>query len=404
MQKRISSSRENQETRTVSRALVWLMAIGAGVGVANVYYIQPAIPLVQTSLGITTEKASFVPAVSQFGYAAGMLLLAPFGDIMDRKLLVLIKLVLLTAALLATAAAPSLSILLATSLLLGLLSSVGQDFVPVIASMATDNTRGRMIGLITTGLLSGILLSRTLGGIVAAIFDWRMIYLIAAFLTALVCILIWLWLPTQPPTIADSYSGAIRSLVALTRKHAILRKSFLTQALLAATLGTFWTTLAFKLAEPPLYLGANVAGAFGLAGAAGAFGASLFGHFADQKGPMIAIRTGCLLVSAAFALMLVTPHSIIALIIGAVLFDLGVMAGLVSHQMIVNSVAPDARSRLNGLLMTAAMTGMSLGAIAGGWAWDRYGWAGVCLASIAMGLLALIRSILPPSTHSFQRK
>lgn len=176
----------------------------------------------------------------------------------------------------------------------------------------------------------------------------------------------------------------------------MLRKALATQALLAATLGAFWSTLALMLAEPPFQLGAGVAGAFGLAGAAGAFGAPLFGGFADRRGPLAAIRVGCLLVAGAFALMLMLPHSMAALVAGAILFDLGVMAGLVSHQTIVTAIDPDARSRLNGLLMTAAMIGMSIGAVAGGWAWSSHGWAGVCLTGTIAGLLALLRSFLPP--------
>lgn len=133
-----------------------------------------------------------------------------------------------------------------------------------------------------------------------------------------------------------------------------------------------------------------------MVGAAGAFGAPLFGGFADRKGPLAVIRLGCLFVAAAFALMLMRPHSMVALVVGAILFDFGVMAGLVSHQTIVTAIDPNARSRLNGLLMTGAMIGMSIGAAVGGWAWSRYGWTGVCLTGAIAGVLALLRSSLPP--------
>ena len=157
----------------------------------------------------------------------------------------------------------------------------------------------------------------------------------------------------------------------LVIRQSVLRKALVTQAVLGSTLGAFWSTLALMLTAPPFSLGASAAGAFGLAGVAGAFGAPLFGGFADRRGPTAAIRLGWLLVAAAFTLMLLEPQSIAALILGAVLFDHGVMAGLVSHQTIVTSIDPAARSRLNGLLMTAAMIGMSLGAVAGGWAWQH---------------------------------
>jgi predicted MFS family arabinose efflux permease len=389
-------SGDGKKTHAVASALIWLMAIGAGVGVANVYYIQPVVPEVQASFGLSPEQASLVPAASQAGYAAGMLLLAPLGDLVDRKRLILSKSALLVLVLLAVATAPNFVVLLVASLALGLLGSLGQDFVPLAAELATDERRGRTIGLVTTGLLCGILLSRTLGGIVGDRLGWRAIYGIASAMVAMVALAVWRSFPPQSATARGSYASLLRSLAMLVRAHALLRKALATQALLAATLGAFWSTLALMLAAPPFHLGAGVAGAFGLAGAAGAFGAPLFGGIADRRGPIAAIRAGCVLVVAAFALMLLLPHTMTALVVGAVMFDLGVMAGLVSHQTIVTSINPEARSRLNGLLMTAAMIGVSLGAVAGGWAWSSHGWGGVCLTGVTAGLLALLRSLLPP--------
>lgn len=396
MPEEAQSSTRDECKQPVASTLIWLMAIGAGLGVANVYYVQPVVPLVRGAFGITPEAASLVPAVSQVGYAAGMLLLAPLGDILDRKRLILTKFALLVVALLAAATAPALSVLLAASLALGLLGSVGQDFIPLAAQHAPQGRRGRTIGLVTTGLLCGILLSRTIGGVVGDLLGWRAIFGIAAAMVALLALAVWRLLPHQSAMATGTYGGLLRSLATLTYRHAVLRKALATQALLAATLGAFWSTLALMLAEPPFQLGAGVAGAFGLAGAAGAFGAPLFGGFADRRGPLAAIRVGCLLVAGAFALMLMLQHSMVALIAGAIVFDLGVMAGLVSHQTIATAIDPDARSRLNGLLMTAAMIGMSIGAAVGGWAWSRHGWAGVCLMGTIAGLLALLRSFLPP--------
>lgn len=392
------------EAEIVSPVLIPLMAIGAGIGVANVYYIQPVVPLVQAAFGITAEQASWVPAVFQAGYAAGMLLLAPLGDLVDRKNLILTKSVMLVLALLVSALAPAISILLISSLVLGFLGSVGQDFIPLAAQNASEERRGKTIGLVTTGLLCGILLSRTVGGIIGDFLGWRAVFGIAAVMVAFMSLAVWRQLPRQSSTVSGSYSGMLRSLATLMYQHALLRKALLTQALLAATLGAFWSTLAFMLAEPPFQFGAGVAGAFGLAGAAGALCAPIFGSFADRRGPLTAIRVGCLLVAGAFALMLTLPHSFAALVVGAVLFDLGVMAGLVSHQTIVTAINPDARSRLNGLLMTSAMIGMSIGAVAGGWAWTRYGWAGVCLVGVTAGVLALLRSYLPPITRTISKE
>jgi predicted MFS family arabinose efflux permease len=404
MPEQANPQRNHQEAKEAAPALVWLMAIGAGVGVANVCYVQPVIPLVQASFALSPEQASLVPAVTQAGYAGGMLLLAPLGDLMDRKRLILSKFVLLVAALLTAATAPTFYVMLAAGLVLGLLGSVGQDFIPLAAQHATEERRGRTIGLVTTGLLCGILLSRTIGGVIGDLLGWREMFGIAAATVALLALAVWRLLPSQSVSATGTYAGLLRSLATLTCRHPLLRNALATQALLAATLGAFWSTLALMLAGPPFQFGPGLAGAFGLVGAAGAFGAPLFGGFADRRGPFAVIRVGSLLVAAAFGLMLMHPSSMVALVVGAILFDFGVMAGLVSHQTIVTAIDPNARSRLNGLLMTGAMIGMSIGALAGGWAWSRHGWAGVCLTGVISGLLALLRSSLPPNIRSASKE
>lgn len=398
-----TSSESLEQNPIVKPAVIWLLAIGAGVGVANVYYSQPILPLIRQSLHATPEQMIAVPAIAQAGYSIGMFFLAPLGDFVERKRLVLAKSALLVAILIAVAVSPSFPVLLAASLVLGLLGSLGQDFIPMAAHLATEERRGSTIGTVTTGLLTGILLSRTVSGFVGSSLGWRAIYFIAAGMVAVVALAVWRWLPHQPPTHHGSYYGLMRSLIELFRKHASLRKSLLTQALLAAPLGAFWSVLALMLAGPPFHMGSSVAGEFGLAGAAGALGAPLFGRLADKRGPTISIRFGAALVVIAFALLLAMPHSMIALIVATVVFDLGVQAGLVSHQSIVTSIDPAARSRLNGLLLSCAMLGMSIGATIGGWCWNRYGWSGVCLMCVLSGCLALLRSFLPPSVP-FVRK
>jgi predicted MFS family arabinose efflux permease len=389
--------RVSPQTIERSAALIWLLSIGAGIGVASVYYIQPVLPLVQETFVAGSEQVGLVPALTQAGYAAGMLILAPLGDLIDRKRLIVTKALLLIVALIASAVAPTLSLLVLAGVVVGALGSIGQDFVPVAAQIAPDAHRGRTVAIVTTGLLTGILLSRTLSGFIADAFGWRAVYWIAAGLVALVAAAVWRFLPSFPPTMSGSYGALLRSLATLVRQHPALRKSVLTQALLATSLGAFWSTLALMLAGPPFHLGASVAGTFGLAGAAGAFGAPIFGHMTDRAGPNVAIRLGCVLVALSFGAMMLMPGSVPVLVASAILFDLGVMAGLVSHQSIINALDPAARSRLNGLLMTAAMLGVALGAGIGGWAWSHYGWTGVCMVGAAAGVMALLRSLLPQS-------
>ncbi|AIO65625.1 MFS transporter [Burkholderia oklahomensis] len=375
---------------TLSRRLVLLLAIGTGIGVANVYYIQPILSLVQRDFDVPPQLIGWAPTLTQIGYALGILLLAPLGDMLSRRSLIVCKGLLLVLALVAAALSPNYAALILTSAAIGLFSSVGQDFIPVAAQLAPDAHRGRIVGTVTTGLLTGVLLSRTLGGLVAQQFGWRAIYAVAAALEGLVVLAVWRLLPALPVSAGGRYSQLMASLVKLWRQHAALRRAVYTQGLLAMSLGAFWSTLALVLAAPPYHQGSGVAGAYGVAGAAGALAAPLFGRFADRAGPLPAIRVGCLLVIGSFVGMWIFSGSLIALAIGAVLFDLGVMAALVSHQTIVNTIDPIARSRLNGILITGAMFGVAVGAEAGNLALIYAGWPGICAVGVIVGGLALL--------------
>lgn len=368
---------------------LFLLAVCSGLGVANVYYLQPSLQLVRADLGSTIEQIGWVPTLTQISYALGMLLLAPLGDVVSRRRLIIIKSCILVGALLVTANAPSLTVLLAACMVVGLLGSVGQDFIPVAAHVAPAESRGHAVGMVTTGLLTGILLSRTLGGWIADSYGWRDMQYLAAGLMLIVILITSLTLAPTPPTLRTSYTKLLGSLWTLWQEHRALKLAMIVQGLLAATLGAYWSCLALVLAAPPFHMGAAVAGSFGIAGAAGALAAPLFGRLADRRGPLISIRAGCILVIVSFVCMAVMPPSLALLGIGAVLFDLGVQAGLVSHQSIINSLDPQARSRLNGLMMAGAMAGMAVGAAVGTMAFTHFGARGLFTFAALAGAAAL---------------
>lgn len=379
-----------------------LLATCAGLGVANIYYLQPGLSLVQAGFGTSPEQVGWLPTLTQIGYALGMLLLAPLGDVLPRRRLILTKAALLVLALLAAGLSPGFGWLVIASMAVGLLGSIGQDFVPIAAQLAPDEQRGRAVGIVTTGLLTGILLSRALGGWVADALGWRAMQFLAAGLMLGVMAITWRAVPSLPPASRSRYGALIASLWTLWRKHRALRLAVTAQALLASTLGAFWSTLALVLAAAPFHLGAGIAGSYGIAGTAGALAAPLFGRLNDRRGPLPAIRLGCVLVIMAFLGMEILPPSLWSLAVGAVVFDLGVMAALVSHQAIVNGMDPQARSRLNGLLMTGAMAGMAAGAAIGSFAWAHTGTLGLYGFAAAAALAALAVSFLhhPPGDHS----
>lgn len=387
------SALPSRSTSRLNGALL-LLAICAGLGVANVYYLQPALSLVQADFGASSERVGWVPTLTQIGYALGMLLLAPLGDVVPRRRLILLKAVLLVLALLAAGVSPGLGWLVIASVAVGVLGSIGQDFVPVAVQLAPDGQRGHAVGTVTAGVLGGILLSRTLGGWVAESLGWRAMQFVAAGLMLVVMAIAWRTVPDLAPTSRSPYNALIASLWTFWRRHRTLRLAVVSQALLASTLGAFWSTLALVLAAPPFHLGAGVAGTYGIAGAAGALTARWFGRLNDRHGPLPAIRLGCALVIVAFLGMEILPSNLWSLAVGAVVFDMGVMAALVSHQTIVNGLDPQARSRLNGLVMTGAMVGVAAGSAIGSAAWASAGTFGLYGFAAAAGMAALAVSFL----------
>lgn len=376
--------------------LVWLLASGTGLAVACLYYCQPMLGIVATDLGASTRSTGLVPTLTQLGYALGILLLAPLGDSYDRRRLILLKCTLLSAALVVASQAGALPWLLLASLGMGLCATLTQDLVPAAATLAPEHKRGQVIGLVMSGLLLGILLSRVVSGLVAAHWGWRAMFLLAALSIALLGLALAWRLPRFTPTTQLSYRALMASLGALWRQHPALRRAALAQGLQSVGFSAFWSTLALMLQGAPFKLGSDVAGLFGLAGAAGALAASWAGRHADQQGPERLTRLGTGLSAACFGLMglgtLLPPGPQLALLaLGAIGFDLGVQTSLVAHQAIVYSLDPAARSRITAILVVCMFIGMALGSSLGAVLLSTCGWVGVMLMSglAALGGLAI---------------
>jgi predicted MFS family arabinose efflux permease len=377
--------------------LLGLLATGAGMSVAALYYSQPMLGRMAAELQTTPSAAGAVPTLTQLGYALGIALLAPLGDRFDRRVIILVKAAVLAAMLLATAAAPSLHLLLATSLAIGLAATLAQDIVPAAATLAPAAERGKAVGTVMTGLLLGILLSRVVSGFVAEHWHWRAVYAGAAVGVAAVGLAAWRLLPRFAATTQLGYGALLASLAQLWRKHPALRRATTAQALLSVGFSAFWSTLAVMLQAAPFHIGASVAGAFGLAGAAGALAAPLAGRLADRSGPGRVARLGAGLAAVSFVAMglgasLPVAAQLVLLALGAVAFDLGVQATLVAHQSIVYGIDPAARSRLNAVLLTGMFVGMAAGSALGATLLAHAGWAAVmALAAAASGLAWWLR-------------
>ncbi len=332
---------------------------------------------------------------TQIGYAAGILLSAPLGDRLDRRRVILVKGAALVVALLLAGLSRSIELLCVASLAVGLLATVAQDFVPAAAALAPAASSGKTVGTVMTGLLLGILLSRLVSGSVAERFGWRVVYFGAAGTIALLTLLAAARLPRFTPSSTASYGSLLRSIATLLRDVAPLRRAALAQGLLSVAFSGFWSTLALVLAEPPYRMGSTVAGAFGIAGAAGALIAPVAGAMADRRGPEIVLRASAVVVVASFGAMALFPGSLAVLIATTVLFDLGMQASLIAHQTIIYGLDPAARSRLNAALVSCMFFGMSAGAFLASRALARWGFSGVALLGVVAASLALMVRVWP---------
>lgn len=366
-----------------------VMAVAAGFAAANVWYNQPMLGLIARDLHASPGQVAMIPTATQVGFAAGILLLLPLGDRMDRRLLILRQLAWLTMALMAAALAPAAGALVVASVAVGAGACIAQQIVPFAAELAAPAARGRAVGAVMSGLLTGILLGRVLSGAVAEHFGWRAMFGLAAVLAVLVGALLAAALPRSRPSVSTSYGGLLLSLVGLAQRYPALRRAALVQAGLFGSFSAFWSILALRLQAPPLSLGSGVAGLFGLLGVAGILMASVAGRLADRHGPRIVVGGGIVLTAASWPVFALLP-GLAGLVAGLLLLDLGVQAAQIGNQSVIYALAPDARGRVNTIFMTVMFAGGAIGSGAAGAAWLLDGWPAVCGVGLALAMFSFL--------------
>lgn len=382
--------------RPLSRSLTIVMAAACGLAVANVYYAQPLLNPIAATFAISPAAIGVVVTVTQIGYGLGLFLVTPLGDLVNRRRLIAVQQTLTVVALLAAATARSAMALLAALAAIGLLAVSTQVLVAYAATLAAPQQRGRAVGAVTSGVVVGIVLSRTLAGLIAQLVGWRWVYVTAAALTAAVAAVLVRMLPRHDPhPAALNYPRLLRSMVALYRTRPDLRHRGALALLVFAAFTILWSCLALPLADPPRSLPTAVIGSFGLVGAVGAIAAARAGRLADRGHARVTTLTATALLTACWAPIALTTQpstalALTALAVGLVALDLSVQAVHVTNQTILYATDPDARSRLAGTYMIFYSVGSAAGSIASTATYSWAGWSGVCLLGAATSLLALL--------------
>jgi predicted MFS family arabinose efflux permease len=374
----------------LSRSCIGIMAAAGGIAVANLYYNQPMLPDISRSFGVSSDVIAVLPMLTQTGYALGLFLFVPLGDTVDRHRLVLALLVGIVVSLVGLAIAPSLVWLDMASLTLGVSSVLAQVLVAFTAQLSPPKHRGRIVGTIQAGILAGILLARTVSGMVSAHLSWRLMFWLAAAMNlGLLVVLHWV-LPRTPPTTSLPYLRVLWSLKDLWQSYPQLRTSSFIGALLFAAFSAFWSTLAFHLAEPPFGYGSQVAGLFGLLGAAGAASAPIAGRLTDSRGAAFTVAIGTLITAVAFVVLMLAESSLVMLALGVVVLDVGIIATMNGNQSTILSLAAEATSRTNTIYMVLYFVGGALGSYTGGLAWHHFDWPGVTVLGLLYSCAAVL--------------
>lgn len=374
----------------LSPALIVLMSVATGLAVASNYYAQPLLDTIAHHFSLSASSAGFIVTAAQLGYAAGLLFLVPLGDMFERRMLIVSMTLLAAGGMLITASSQSLSMMILGTALTGLFSVVAQILVPLAATLATPDTRGKVVGTIMSGLLLGILLARTVAGLLANLGGWRTVFWVASALMALMAVALWRGLPKLKSDTHLNYPQLLGSVFSLFIHDKLLRTRALLGCLTFANFSILWTSMAFLLATPPFSYSEGMIGLFGLAGAAGALGARPAGGFADKGKSHLTTTVGLLLLLLSWLAIWLGHTSVLALIIGILILDLTVQGVHITNQTVIYRLHPDARNRLTAGYMTSYFIGGAAGSLISASAWQHAGWAGVCLAGVTVALLNLL--------------
>ncbi|WP_268631854.1 MFS transporter [Paenibacillus alvei] len=391
---KLSASKKQTVEKHIPTWLIMFLAAACGIIVANLYYAQPLVGVISSSIGLSANSSGFIVTLTQIGYVVGLLFVVPMGDIVENKRLIVVSLLLTAVALAITALSKQALPFLAASFVIGVGSVAAQVLVPFASYLAPESSRGRVVGNVMSGLLLGIMLARPVSSLVADFFGWHAVFALSAAAILILAIVLSKVLPARKPSLDTPYTALLGSMWHLLRTTPILRRRAAYHACVFATFCLFWTTVPLLLSSPIFGFSQKEIALFALVGVAGAVAAPVAGRLADRgwTKPATGIALVTVIISVLLPLMIHTgsPIGVAVLVVSTILLDAGVSANLVLGQRAIFSLNPEIRGRLNGLFMAIFFFGGAIGSAIGGWIYATGGWSAALWIGMAFPIAAIL--------------
>lgn len=378
-----------KENKGIERSLLLTMAIIAGLTVANCYYNQPLLEMIRHDMGVSQHEANLITVVTQIGYALGLCFLIPMGDLYSRRRIIVINMSVAAVMAIFIAFSQRVWIVWGASLLLGACSVIPQFFIPIAGQYSEKKNKGRNMGIVLSGLLTGILASRVVSGYVGEWLGWREMFIIAALIMIVCLILTLKIMPQIDCNYVGTYRGLMKSVFHIVANNARIRLYAIRAAFSFGSMMAIWSCLAFRLAQAPFFSGSEMVGTLGMCGIAGALAASGLGKLVNQWGIRKLSLYGACLQLVAWTTAYLFGDTYMGLIVAIILVDIGLQCLQLSNQSGCIQEMPEASNRANTIFMTTYFIGGSFGTYCAGLAWTHEGWMGVCAVGAVLAAISL---------------
>lgn len=378
-----------KENKGIERSLLLTMAVIAGLTVANCYYNQPLLEMIRHDMGVSQHEANLITVVTQIGYALGLCFLIPIGDLYSRRRIIVINMSVAAVMAVFIAFSQRVWIVWGASLLLGACSVIPQFFIPIAGQYSEKKNKGRNMGIVLSGLLTGILASRVVSGYVGEWLGWREMFIIAALIMIVCLILTLKIMPQIDSNYVGTYRGLMKSVFHIVASNARIRLYAIRAAFSFGSMMAIWSCLAFRLAQTPFFSGSEMVGTLGMCGIAGALAASGLGKLVNQWGIRKLSLYGACLQLVAWTTAYLFGDTYMGLIVAIILVDIGLQCLQLSNQSGCIQEMPEASNRANTIFMTTYFIGGSFGTYCAGLAWTHEGWMGVCAVGAVLAAISL---------------